>query len=273
MRHIKKVLFGLVALVVFSWLLMTSLVHQAPVGWLVYQAQQGSLGSDWPAEIRRPLLAIDAQAFQGSLGRGQAHNLHLAGVEVARLDWQVSWWRLATLNPVVKLQVGEEPLPWTMRLAINPAGRVTLDVEAGSLEAVQGLPVAFQGRLEGGLRARLDVAQEGISCQSVSGNWQGVARLHGPMQVDLGRVRLEPSCPAADAIAWQVTSQLTNEHRLDLQGQVNAQRWSFTAEAQVHDEAELAPLLQMLGWRRVGTLQEGELAPGQQLEARGGGRF
>lgn len=273
MSWIKKSLLGLLAASVFIWVFLVSLLLQAPAGWLVYQAQQGGLAAYVPADARPFLAQVDAQALQGRLGRGEAHNLQLAGVELAEVSWRLPWWRLALLYPEIQLKLGEPPVPWELSVAMTPTGAARIHLDAGSLESVRGLPVAFQGRLEGRIEANMTWNQGQWACQTLKGRWQGGLRLQSPMQVDLGRVSLEPECPAADALAWRVGSRLEGEHQVELEGQTSGQSWRFTAQAQVHDQAELAPLLNMLGWRHQGAIQEGDVAPGQRLEARGGGRL
>lgn len=273
MKWIKKSVLGLLLVLVFGWVFLTSLVYQAPVSWLVYQAQQGWLAEQLPVETRQLLLQVNADAFEGHLGKGQANNLQLAGGEVARVEWQLSWWRLLFLNPALQVELGEEPLPWRLKASASPWGIYKLELEAGSLEVVQGLPLAFLGRLEGKVVAHLAVNQKRMECVHLQGDWQGVVRLQSPMSFDLGRVSLQPSCPSEQQLGWQLSSAIQNEHQLELQGQASVESWSFTAQAQVHEEAELAALLRMLGWRVQGPIQEGGLAPGQRLEARGGGRF
>ena len=263
MKWVIKSFVSLLLLVIFTWIFLVSLLVQAPAAWLVYQAQQGWLATYVPSDMRSNLDQLDAQAIQGRLGRG----------EMASLSWQLPWWRLALLHPQLEVQMGEQPLPWQLKVALRPTGQLDMQLQAGSLEVLQGLPLAFQGRLEGQVEARLASQQGRLSCQKLSGEWQGVARLESPLQVDLGRILLQPRCASEDTLGWQLESQLQGEHRLHLDGQASLERWSFQAQAEVHEAAPLASLLNMLGWRSQGALREGELAPGQRLEARGGGRF
>ena len=264
MKLIKQSFLGLLVLVVFSWILLTSLIHQAQQGWL---------SSYLSPQAREQLNRLDAHAFQGYLGRGQARNLQVAGAEVAWVDWQLPWWRLAVLHPVINLQIGEEPLPWQVHLAISPSSRIKVGVEAGSLEVVQGLPVTLEGRLEGLLQARLENRQGQWQCTDLQGNWRGVVRLQNPMTVDLGQISLAPTCPEVDQLHWHATSTIDDKHELELEGRATAERWSFTGDAWVDETAEMATLLRILGWRNQGALREGDQTPGQRLEARGGGRF
>ncbi|WP_404419659.1 type II secretion system protein N [Marinospirillum sp.] len=273
MKFLKKALLVLLLVFLLGWIFLTTLIHQAPMGWLVYQAQQGWISRYLPAQTLQQVKQLDAQAFEGHLGRGQARDLQMAGAEVALVKWQLPWWRLALLQPRLDVQLGEEPLPWQVRLALSPTGSVKLGVEAGSLEVIQGLPVTLQGRLEGQLQAQFQVQEGQLQCLEFQGNWQGVIRLKNPMTVDLGRVGLEPACPAVDELHWHATSTIADEHELELEGQVTTERWSFTGEAWVDETAQMATLLRMLGWRNQSAAREGESAPGQRLEAKGSGRF
>jgi len=86
-------------------------------------------------------------------------------------------------------------------------------------------------------------------------------------------VHLEPQCIGSQQLGWQVTSAISGEHQMQLQGEAGQNSWQFSAQAEVNQNAELAPLLNMLGWRDQGALGASDLAPGRRLEARGGGRF
>lgn len=275
MKRLYKLLLGSLAGLLLIWIFLVTLIYQTPAAWLVYQAQAGIFSGYLPSEAHKLVQQLDVQAVQGRLGQGRIEALTLQGIDIQELHWSLSPWRLALLHPAIQVQLGAGPLPWKLDLALSPGGSLQLGLEPGSLEVIQGqaLPLALQGRLEGRLNLKASLQQGQLSCQQLDGHWQGVVRLTQPMTIDLGRVQLEPECTSPQQLSWQLTSTISGEHHLNMSGEAGLDAWQFTAQAEVSEKAELGSLLRMLGWRDQGAIRDGELAPGQRLEARGGGRF
>ncbi|WP_114417819.1 type II secretion system protein N [Marinospirillum perlucidum] len=274
MKVVQFILLRLAFVLLCAWIFVVTWIHQAPVPWLLEQAQRGWLASWVPPAQKNLVNQLSPQAFNGTLGAGEASQLSLAGLQLDSVQWQLSWWRLALFWPRLSVHLGDTPLPWVLEATAAPWGsQVTL--QAGSLEVLRGeaLPLALQGRLEGQLRFIPTLGGGVFACQKLEGQWQGRVRVASPLQVDLGEVRLEPGCPQSQQLTWTLAAVKQDAHELHLQGQAEAGRWSFTATAQSAQEAQLGSLLQLLQWRPTRTINQGELAPGQEYEARGSGRF
>lgn len=265
-KKLRTLLFGLLFLLLFSWIFLVTFIAQAPAEWLLFQAQNKGL-----------IKQLAWQNVQGSLSKGRAQRLDLPFISLEDVSWNLSIWRLALANPIIYLQIGNEVLdksilesnqPWQLQTSLLPWGSLTANLKAGDLALLKsnGFPWALKGELAGELNLQAKLQGQTLSCQSLTGSWQGDLTVLQPMPLDLGQVFLQPTCPDTQTLDWLLAAEQTSEHQINLEGQANAKtrRWSFTAQAKLEEQAKLQPALQMLGWRRD---NQGD------FQAKGSGRF
>lgn len=258
MNKLGRLLLGLLLLLACSWVFLVTFIAKAPVEWLLFQAQSNGL-----------IKQIAWQNIQGSLSKGSAQRLDLPFISLEDVSWNFSVGRLALANPTVNLQVGNhEEQPWRLNASLLPWGSLSANLAAGDLALLKsnGFPWALEGILVGEFNLQAKLQGQSISCQSLTGNWQGGLKALQPMPLDLGQVFLQPTCPEAQKLAWLLTAEQANEHQLTLEGEANAKthRWNFTAQAKLEEASKLQPALQMLGWR---SDNQGD------LQAKGSGGF
>ncbi|GLR63077.1 type II secretion system protein N [Marinospirillum insulare] len=255
-KKLRTLLFGLLFLLLFSWIFLVTFIAQAPAEWLLFQAQNKGL-----------IKQLAWQNVQGSLSKGRAQRLELPFISLEDVSWNLSIWHLFLANPVINLQVGKDQ-SWQLQASLLPWGSLTANLKAGDLALLKsnGFPWALKGELAGELNLQAKLQGQTLSCQSLTGSWQGDLTVLQPMPLDLGRVFLQPTCPDTQTLDWLLAAEQTSEHQINLEGQANAKtrRWNFTAQAKLEEQAKLQPALQMLGWRRN---NQGE------FHAKGSGRF
>ncbi len=266
MNKLRRLLLGLLLLLACSWVFLVTLITTAPAEWLLFQAQQGLFGQ----QVAQNTQQVAWQKVQGTLSSGSAQRLDLTGISLEEVSWNLSTWRLALANPAINLQVGSEEIaagaleskqPWRLQASLLPWGRLIANLQAGDLALLKsrGLPWALEGELVGGLNLNAKLAKQGLDCQQLSGNLTGPIKVLQPLQLELGQVFLQPTCPDAQTLDWLLTAEQSGQHKLTLEGQANAKtrRWNFTAQAKLEEPSKLRPALQMLGWRRdnQGNLQ------------------
>lgn len=274
MRILRRGLLFLPLALLFCWLLLVALIWQAPVAWLVQQAQSGVLSSYLAPAQRQQLQQVRWQQLDGSLGRGQAVALQLPGMVVSQVQWRVSFWRLLLLWPAAELQLGQEA-PMALRLSALPTGRVKLRLQGGGLDALRGhpLPWALDGQLDGQLHYTARLTPAGPECLGAGGQLTGPLQVLQPLPMNLGEVQLGLNCQPGQLAGWSLLANRAGQHQVSLQGEAGAGQWRFEAGAQVREGAELQGILRLLNWRVQGEVSQGELVPGQVYRATGSGRF
>ena len=270
-KKLRTFLLGMLFLLLFSWVFLVAVIALAPAEWLLLQAQQGLFGQ----QVAQSTQQVIWQNVQGNLSKGSAQRFDLPFISLEDVSWNISVWRLALANLVIYLQVGNEALdknllesnqPWHLQASLLPWGSLSARLKAGDLALLRsnGLPWALEGALTGELNLQAQLQGQTIHCQALTGSWQGNLKALQPMQLALGQINLQPSCPKVQNLAWLLTAEQAGEHKINLEGQVNPRGWSFSGQAKLEEQAKLRPALQMLGWRRN---NQGE------FQGRGSGRF
>lgn len=274
MRLLRRGLLFLPLALLFCWLLLVALIWQAPVAWLVQQAQSGLLSNTLAPAQRQQLQQIRWQQLDGRLGRGRAVELQLPGVVVSQLEWRVPFWCLLLLWPAAELKLGQDS-PLVLHLNALPTGTVGLRLQGGALDALKGspLPWALDGQLDGQLYYRMRLTAAGPECLDAGGQLTGPLQVLQPLPMNLGEVQLGLNCQPGQLASWSLLAKRAEQHQVALQGQAEAGRWRFEASAEVRDGAELQSILRLLNWRVQGPVGQGELAPGQVYRATGSGRL
>ncbi len=227
-------------LLLFSWVFLVTFIALAPVEWLLLQTV-----AQTTAQAKQP--QITWQKIEGTLAKGSAERINLTGISLEEVSWNLPIWRLALAFPQLNLSLGDENLAknqaWQLQASLTPWGSLSARLKAGDLALLRsnGLPWALEGTLAGEINLQAKLQGQTLSCQSLTGSWQGGLKALQPMQLDLGQINLQPTCPKAQSLAWLLT-----------------------AEQALEEQAQLRPALQMLGWRRN---NQGE------FQGRGSGRF
>lgn len=256
-KKLRTFLLGVFFLLLFSWVFLVTFIALAPVEWLLVQTKQPQI--TW-------------QKIEGTLAKGSAERINLPGISLEDVSWNLPIWRLALALPQLNLKLGNEQLAkneaWQLQASLTPWGSLSARLKAGDLALLRsnGLPWALEGTLAGELNLQAKLQGQRLSCQSLTGSWQGDLAVLQPMPLDLGQINLQPTCPKAQSLAWLLTAEQTGEHQINLEGQAELanRRWSFSGQAKLEEQAQLRPALQMLGWRRN---NQGE------FQGRGSGRF
>lgn len=274
MRLLRRGLMFVPLALLFCWLFVVTLIWQAPVAWLVQQAQSGLLSGYLARAQRQQLQQVRWQQLDGSLGRGQALELQLPGVVISQVEWRVPFWRLLLLWPAAELRLGGLD-PLQVSLSVLPTGSINLKLQGGALDAVRGFPLpwALDGQLDGQLHYRARLTPAGPECLSAGGQLAGPLQVLQPLPMNLGEVQLGLNCQSGQLVSWSLLANRAGQHQVSLQGQAEAGRWRFEAGAEVRDGAELQTILRLLNWRVQGPVGQGELMPGQVYKATGSGRF
>ena len=260
---------------IFIWLLVILVIWQAPVNWLLQQAQAGILHQFLTTEQQRYIDEIKWQALEGTLGTGQATNLetHLVGFD--QLKWNVSFWRLALLWPAVNVTIGESK-PWTVSASLQSNGDFYLTTQGGELEHLYGTSASkwrLAGLLEGAfsLRGRLDNA--GFKCIDFNTDVNGVLQILQPMPLDLGVVEIKSNCLADQVINWKTQAKQANQYLFNAEGELTPSHWRLIANAEVKDGHNLHGLLHMLNWPQKPQIEPSELAPSKLYSTNKSGTF
>lgn len=261
-KKLRTFLLGVLFLLLFSWVFLVAFIALAPVEWLLLQTV-----AQTTAQAKQPQMTW--QKIEGTLAKGSAERINLPGISLEDVSWNLPIWRLALANPVIYLQVGsDEEQPWRLQASLLPWGSLTANLKAGDLALLRsnGLPWALEGILAGELNLQAKLQGQRLSCQSLTGSWQGGLKALQPMQLDLGQINLQPTCPKAQSLAWLLTAQQDSQHQINLEGQAELanRRWRFSGQAKLEEQAQLRSALQMLGWRRN---NQGE------FQGKGSGRF
>ncbi|WP_027849568.1 type II secretion system protein N [Marinospirillum minutulum] len=264
-KKLRTFLLGVLFLLLFSWVFLVTFIALAPVEWLLLQTV-----AQTTAQAKQPQMTW--QKIEGTLAKGSAERINLPGISLEDVSWNLPIWRLALALPQLNLSLGDENLAkngaWQLQASLTPWGSLSARLKAGDLALLRsnGLPWALEGVLAGELNLQAKLQGQMLSCQSLTGSWQGDLAVLQPMPLDLGQVFLQPSCPDSQTLDWKLTAKQTGEHQITLEGQAELanRRWSFSGQAKLEEQAQLRPALQMLGWRRN---NQGE------FQGRGSGRF
>lgn len=264
-KKLRTFLLGVLFLLLFSWVFLVAFIALAPVEWLLLQTV-----AQTTAQAKQPQMTW--QKIEGTLAKGSAERINLPGISLEDVSWNLPIWRLALALPQLNLKLGNEQLAkneaWQLQASLTPWGSLSARLKAGDLALLKsnGLPWALEGILAGELNLQAKLQGQTLSCQSLNGSWQGGLKALQPMQLDLGQINLQPTCPKAQSLTWLLTAEQTAEHQINLEGQAELanRRWSFSGQAKLEEQAQLRPALQMLGWRRN---NQGE------FQGRGSGRF
>ncbi len=256
-KKLRTFLLGVLFLLLFSWVFLVAFIALAPVEWLLAQTKQPQI--TW-------------QKIEGTLAKGSAERINLPGISLEEVSWSLPIWRLALALPQLNLKLGNEQLAkneaWQLQASLTPWGSLAANLKAGDLALLRsnGLPWALEGTLAGEFNLQAKLEGQRLSCQSLTGSWQGGLKALQPMQLDLGQINLQPTCPKAQSLTWLLTAEQTGEHQINLEGQAELanRRWGFSGQAKLEEQAQLRPALQMLGWRKN---NQGE------FQGRGSGRF
>lgn len=258
-KKLRTFLLGVLFLLIFGWVFLVTFIALAPVEWLLLQTA---------AQAKQP--QITWQKIEGTLAKGSAKRINLPGISLEDVSWNLPIWRLALALPQLNLSLGDEHLAkneaWQLQASLTPWGSLAANLKSGDLALLKsnGLPWALEGALTGELNLQAQLQGQTIHCQALTGSWQGNLKALQPMQLALGQINLQPSCPKVQNLAWLLTAEQAGEHKINLEGQVNPRGWSFSGQAKLEEQAKLRPALQMLGWRRN---NQGE------FQGRGSGRF
>lgn len=251
------------------WLFIVALVVRAPAEWLLGQAQNQGF-----------LEQVSWQDINGSLAAGEIRGLSWSGLQLDNLSWRLSVGRLLLANPSFNFSLGAQELtassqvdsiqPWQLGVSFQPWGKVKVKLVGADLAGLTGNKswLQAQGELPGVVEGTINLpallGQQGGWCQELSGQLQGRVAFGSPMPLNLGQVTLQPSCTSAHLLNWRLTAEVAGEHSIRAEGTVNQQRWTFTATANLEEQAQLRPGLQLLGWQQRGQ---------GNYQARGSGRF
>lgn len=271
----RRLLLGSMVLLGWCWVFLVSLVYLAPVEWLVLQARSGVLQVFVPTATQRVLQQTEWQALEGKLGYGRVVQLEVAGQQFQTLQWSIHPVSLLLFRPALRVTVDSRQ-PWLLR--VSPAGinGFRLELQAGDLAAVKGkspLPWQLDGDLAGTLQLHGQWLAGRLQCIRLQGQLSGPVRLVQPLSLELGQVGLHVECRDADQLHWALTADQPAAHQVRVEGQLYGNRWQFQAQAAVAEQAELARILQLLNWQRQEAITQGEMAPGQVYQGRGGGQL
>lgn len=249
---LKYLLFPLL----LCWLFIVTLVVQAPIGWLAWKAQQHQL---LPA-------GVSWQQLEGRIGKGQVTGLRVQGVELDSLRWSVPSWRLLLVIPRLDVRLISEQQDWLLQLNTSPLGSIKGHLQPGGMDVLRGqpLPISLQGQLQGQLDFAMQLQQGQLTCSDLQGELSGEVQVLQPMDIELGQVSFKPVCRTEQQLEWLFSSELKDQHQLQINGQMAHNTWSFTALADTQENAAITPILQLLQWRAQ---------PGGRYSAQGSGRF
>jgi len=261
MKKLLTWFLGFLWVILFSWAFLVAFIVQAPVDWLVVQAQQKGF-----------IQQVTWKNIEGSLAKGSVKRIDLPGISLENLGWHLPVWRLVLGFPQLNLKLAadfsEKNEIWQLQAGLTPWGSLTAKLQAGDLSLLRsnGLPWAMQGQLNGQLYLAAKLTQQNLVCEKITGSLQGNLKALQPMPLDLGQINLQPACSEEQSFSWLFTADKSGEHQISLQGRavLTDRYWNFTAQARLEEQAKLRPALQMLGWRRDNQ---------GNLWAKGSGRF